>query len=125
MVKSIAYTIVAIILCTCFFVWTDSYIKKQFGQFYVAVDALYDKVEEGDATREDAYAVRDNWTDKKKKLHVFIPHNDISYIDYWLNEACGLIYTDDFDLALGKLEVLKELAKSLPDSYTVSFENVF
>ena len=56
--------------------------------------------------------MRTLWTDKKSKLQVLIPHNDISYIDYWLSEACGLIKYGHYDLALGKIEVLKEITKN-------------
>ncbi len=125
MVKSILYTLASLALCTCFFLWTQHYLARQFGQFNDAVCTLYDKTEQRIATREDAYAVRSLWTEKKSKLHIFIPHNDISYIDYWLSEACSLIYTDHFDLALGKLEVLKEITKNLPDAYSVQLENIF
>ncbi|MGN1060906.1 MAG: DUF4363 family protein [Candidatus Coproplasma sp.] len=125
MVRSIIYTIVAAILCVGFFIWTDVYISTQFGQFNDALNTLYDKVEEKTANREDAYAVRDMWADKKEKLHVFIPHNDISYVDYWLSEACSLIYKSEYDLALGKIEVLLEITKNLPDAYIIKLENVF
>lgn len=125
MVRSIIYTVVAAILCVGFFIWTDLYISEQFGQFNEALNTLYDKVEEKSANREDAYAVRDMWADKKEKLHVFIPHNDISYVDYWLSEACSLIYKSEYDLALGKIEVLLEITKNLPDAYIIKLENVF
>lgn len=125
MVKSIIYTVVATLLCIGFFIWTDLYISNQFGQFHDALETLYYKVEDKTANREDAYAVRDMWADKKEKLHVFIPHNDISYVDYWLSEACSLIYKNEYDLALGKVEVLLEITKNLPDAYVIKLENVF
>jgi hypothetical protein len=125
MVKSICYTLVALILSIGFFIGVDIYLKEQFNDFYGALDTLYKKVEDESASREDGYAVKAMWADKKSKLHVFIPHNDISYVDYWLNEACALIYNDEYVLALGKVEVLKEIAKNLPAGYTVRFENIF
>ncbi len=125
MVKSIIYTLVAIILSVGFFILTENYVNKQFGYFHDALETLYDKIEDKTATREDAYSVKGMWEDKKKKLHVFIPHNDISYVDYWLNEACALIYKDNFELALGKIEVLLEITDALPGAYTVKLENVF
>lgn len=125
MVKSIIYTLVAIALCLGVFFGTQYYIDEQFNHFHATLETLYDKIEEKTATREDAYAVRDLWADKKSKLHIFIPHNDISYIDYWLSEACALIYRSEYDLALGKIEVLLEITKNLPDAYSVNLENVF
>jgi hypothetical protein len=124
MVKSIIYTLTAIALCVGFFTFTEIYINKEFDEFYSALDTLYDKVENEQANREDAYSVKQMWANKKEHLHIFIPHNDISYVDYWLNEACALIYTGNYDLALGKVEVLKEIAKNLPNSYSINLENV-
>ena len=124
MVKSIIYTATAIILCLALFIGVQIYLNKQFDEFHDALETLYKKVENETANREDGYAVRDLWTEKKSKLHIFVPHNDISYIDYWLNEACGLIYLKKYDLALGKIEVLKEITKNLPGGYSLKLENI-
>ena len=125
MVKCIIYTLTALILCIVLFVSVEIYLNKQFNEFHEALDTLYTKVEDGTANREDGYALREMWADKKSKLHVFIPHNDISYIDYWLSEACGLIYCKKYDLALGKIEVLQEITKNLPGGYSLKIENIF
>lgn len=125
MVKTIIYIITAFALCVALFIGVELYLNRQFTEFSGALETLYDKVEDGTANREDGFAVRAMWADKKSKLHVFIPHNDISYVDYWLSEACGLIYEGEYELALGKIEVLKEIAKNLPDAYKVRFENIF
>ena len=125
MVKSIIYTITALALCIGLFIGVEIYVNKQFDEFGAALETLYKKVEDETANREDGYAVRKMWNDKKSKLHVFLPHNDISYIDYWLNEACGLIYNGEYALALGNIEVLIEIAGQLPDSYSLKLENIF
>ena len=125
MVKAISYTLAAIAVCIGLFIFSQWYLNKQFEEFSAALDSFYTKVEEKTASREDGYAVRALWTDKKSKLQVFVPHNDISYIDYWLSEACGLLYNGEYELALGKVEVLKEIAKNLPDAYNVRLENIF
>ena len=125
MVKAIIYTLTAIALCVGLFIFTEWYVDRQFDEFSAAVEVLYDKVEKETANREDGFAVRTLWNDRKEKLQVFLPHNDISYIDYWLSEACGLIYNKEYSLALGKLEVLKEITENLPNSYTLRLENIF
>ncbi len=125
MVKSIIYTLSAIALCFGFFIWSHAYIDRQFSDFHSALGTLYDKIEEESASREDCFAVKDLWASKKSKLHTFIPHNDISYVDYWLNEACALVYKGNYELALGKIEVLLEITDALPDAYSVKLENVF
>lgn len=125
MVKSIIYTIVAIALCAAFFIFTEMYVSEQFGYLYSATEILYEKVEEGDATENDANAVRQLWEDKKSKLHIFIPHNDIAQIDHYLSEASGHIRDGENGLALAKLEVVKHMAQSLPSAYSIRLENVF
>ena len=90
-----------------------------------AADTLYRKVEEGDATVGDAHAVMELWEDKKSKLHIFIPHNDIAQIDYYLTEAGGHIRDGENGLAMAKLNVVIHLAQSLPSAYSVRLENVF
>lgn len=125
MVKSVVYTLVALAACITLFICVEIYLDRQFDEFQDALQTLYRKVEDETANREDGYAVKEMWTEKKSKLHVFLPHNDISYIDYWLNEACGLIYCGEYDLALGKIEVLREISKNLPDGYTLKLENIF
>ena len=125
MVKSIVYTLVAIALCIGVFLGTQFYIDNQLNEVHGALETLYDKIEQQTASREDAYSVKTLWSTKKSRLQIFIPHNDISYVDYWLSEACALIYNGEYDLALGKIEVLLEITKNLPDAYTVKLENVF
>lgn len=125
MVKAICYTVAAILICVGVFIFAGIYTEKQFEEVSVALDTLYEKIEDETATYEDGNAVRTLWTEKKSKLQVFAPHNDISYIDYWLSEACGLIKNGHYDLALGKIEVLKEIIKNLPDAYNIKIENIF
>lgn len=124
MVKAICYTLAASLLCIGIFIFSEWYLGKQFKEFSVALETLYAKIDDKTAVREDGYAVKTLWNDKKSKLHMLVPHNDISYIDYWLNEACALIYTENYDLALGKIEVLREISKNLPDAYRLKFENI-
>lgn len=125
MVKAISYTLAAIALCIGLFIFSEIYIKTQFNEFESALDTLYSKIEDRTATREDGTAVRTLWNDKKSKLQVLLPHNDISYVDYWISEACGLLYNGEYELALGKIEVLKEITKNLPDAYGIRLENIF
>lgn len=125
MVKSIIYTAVAIALCLGVFIFAQIYVDGQFEEFGDALDVLYFKIEDESATREDAAAVRSMWSDKRDKLHIILPHNDISYIDYWISEACGLLYNGEYALALGKIEVLREIAKNLPKGYAPNLSNIF
>lgn len=101
-----------------------SYMKNEFGELNAALDALYRKTEEKTATTQDAEAVKIMWNEKKKVFHVWVPHNDVSYVDYWLNEAIGYLHTNDHEEALSKITVLKEICKNLPTAYYFSWENI-
>lgn len=68
--------------------------------------------------------MRELWETEKKNLHSVIPHNDISYIDYWMGEAVSYIETKNFDDALSKIEVLITICEQIPQTYSVSLENI-
>ena len=120
MVRSIILTLAAVAACVGFFIFVEWYISSEFGTVYEAVDALYDKVEDGKATSEDANAVRSLWADKRSKLH-----NDIAYVDYRLNEAYSYVYTGNYPLALANLEIVRRMTETLPDNYKLKLENIF
>ena len=101
------------------------FVNRQFGRLDTALAALEEKVREENATRTDAETVQTLWNEEKRKLHAVIPHNDISYIDYWLGEAVSYIETKNYDDALSKVEVLLTVCKQIPKTYSISFENVF
>ena len=125
MVKSAVLTLAAIVASIGFFIFIEWYLDKEFTEFYQAADILYEKTQNQTANREDANAVRMMWSDKRSKLHIFIPHNDISYIDYRLNESASYIYTQDYHSALANMEIVRQLAKSVSGNYKLRLENIF
>lgn len=125
MVKNILGIILSLVLLAGISVYEIFYIEHNFELFAEELQTLYDKTEQKEATAEDAKALRSSWDAKKQHMHVWIPHNDISYVDYWLNETIGLIYVKDYEHALPKLEVLLEICDKIPSGYSPSFENVF
>jgi hypothetical protein len=125
MVKSfISMIIVALILFGAA-MYETYFVQKQFNELHQVLDVLYDKVDEKTATIDDVYAVQNNWLDKKKCLHVFIPHNEIKEIDLWLSESATLVRDQQWEDAISKIEVLKELSEQIPKTFTLSVENIF
>ncbi len=124
MVKTIISIFITVVLLFGVSIFESFYVENTFEEFSAQLETLYDKTEEQTATRNDALAVRASWDEKKKTLHIWIPHNDISYIDYWLNEGLSLIDTGNFEHALSKLEVLIEICKNIPSAYAFSLENI-
>ncbi len=125
MVKTLisAICVAIILLAGCIF--EMNFIERQFDEFYTVTSELYDKVDRKTAKEDDVYALQNNWLNKKKYLHAFIPHNEIKEVDLWLAESATLVRDQKWEDALSKLEVLKELSEQIPKTFTVSFANVF
>lgn len=124
MVKTIITIIVTTLLLIGGAIFETNFITKQFDEFHNVLEVLYDKVDEQTATQDDVYAVQENWLEKKKVLHVFIPHNDIKEMDLWLSESATLIRDEEWTDAISKIEVLKELSEQIPKTFVIALENI-
>ncbi len=125
MVKSLTAIGVAVLLLLGAGLFEWRFVNTQFSEFGEELHTLYLKAENETANGEDAKAVQTSWENRKEKLHVWIPHNDISRVDDYMSETVRLIAEKDFDLALAKLEILIHLTKCLPDTYKPAVENIF
>lgn len=101
------------------------FVGRQFQRFGQALQELEYKTREQTAHRTDAESVRILWEHEKRNLHIMVPHNDISYIDYWLGEAVNYIETNNYSDALSKIEVLRTLCEQIPQAYSLALENIF
>ena len=125
MVKTIISTILAFLLLLAGAILEKQFITREFDEFEVALTSLYQKAEEEIAVKEDVYAVQANWLSKKKKLHAVIPHTEIKEVDLWLSEAVMLVRDKEWTDALSKIEVLLELCEQIPQTFSLSFQNIF
>ena len=82
------------------------------------------KIDDEIATLDDVYAVQKNWLNKKKVLHIFIPHNEIKEIDLWLAETVTLVRDKEWTDAISKVEVLIELSEQIPNTFRLKWENI-
>ena len=124
MVRCIISTLVVFILLVVGSIYETIFTNKQFDDFNQVLNVLYQKIEDENATIDDVYAVQDNWLNKKKSLHVFIPHNEIKEIDLWLSESATLVRDKEWKDAISKVEVLLELTEQIPKTFMISWENV-
>jgi hypothetical protein len=115
---------VAIILAVGAY-FESNFVSRQFNELEQVLNVLYEKVDDQTATESDVYAVQDNWLNKKKYLHAFIPHNEIKEIDLWLSESATLVRDKEWADAISKIEVLKELCEQIPKTFRISWENIF
>ncbi len=125
MVKSIVSMLCVAIIIGSAILWENHFIKNQFGEFNAVLNVLYDKVDKEVATQEDVYAVQKNWLNKKKYLHILIPHTEIKEIDLWLSEAVTLVRDKQWEDAISKIEVLTELCEQIPKTFSIAVENIF
>jgi hypothetical protein len=124
MVKSLISMLVVATLLFVGSFFENKYVSTQFQDFHGVLSTLYEKVDEHSALQEDVYAVQDNWLNKKKHLHIFIPHNEIKEIDLWLSEAVTLVRDKEWTDAISKIEVLKELCEQIPKTFILTWENI-
>ncbi len=125
MIKSLTAIGIAVLLLLGAGLFEWYYVTDQFDAFGEELHTLYLKADDETANGEDAKAVQSSWENRKEKLHVWIPHNDISRMDDYMAETVRLIAEKEYDLALAKLEIMIHLTKCLPDTYKPAAENIF
>ena len=124
MVKSLLSILCVALVLIAGGIFEDYYVHKEFREFNKVLQVLYEKVDTESAVMEDVYAVQDNWLNKKKNLHAFIPHTEIKEIDLWLSEAVTLVRDKEWSDAISKIEVLIELTEQIPKTFEISFQNI-
>ena len=124
MVKTIISIIMVGIILTAGSIYEHTFVNKQFEEFNQLLSVLYEKIDSQTAVCDDVLAVQKSWLEKKKSLHVFIPHNDIKEVDLWLSEAVTLVRDKEWKDAISKIEVLIELSEQIPKTFNLSFENI-
>lgn len=125
MVKTLISTIVVVLLFAFGAVFEYKFIDKSFNEFDDRLAVLYEKSESKAATIDDVLSVQQFWIKSKKSLHAVIPHTEIKEIDLWLSEAVRLTEQNNFDEAMQKIEVLRELCEQIPTTFKLKFENIF
>ncbi len=124
MVKTLITIIITALILIGGAIYETSFITRQFNEFSDVLEVLYEKIDDQTATQDDVYAVQENWIEKKKVLHVFIPHNDIKEVDLWLSESATLVRDKEWKDAISKIEVLKELSEQIPKTFIIALENI-
>ena len=124
MVKAIISTLIAILIIIGASLLENAYLKDTFSEFERVVLATYDKTEEKISVKEDVLTFQKLWIEKKRSLHIFIPHNDIKEIDLWIAEAVSLVENEEYEDALSKLEVVLEMIEQIPKTYSLRIENI-
>jgi flagellar motor component MotA len=124
MVKSIISMACVLAILILGAIFEGFFVANNFQDFSSEINCLYQKIDEQTALPNDVLAVQKSWVQKKKYLHVFIPHNEIKEVDLWLSEAVILVRDEEWSDALSKIEVLGELAEQIPKTFLIRIDNI-
>ena len=124
MVKALISAIISLFIIVGGSVFEQNYIKNSFSEFERVAKLAYEKTENQSASKDDVLSLQQLWLEKKKSLHIFIPHNDIKEIDLWVSEAVTLVEKKKWEDALSKLEVVIEIVEQIPKTYSLRIENI-
>ena len=124
MVKAILSTIIVALLLIGGAFYETTFVNRQFNELNEIITELYEKTDAHTAVEDDVVAVKRSWTDKKRWLHAFIPHNEIKEVDLWISETITLVRDKEWADATSKLKVLMELSKEIPKNFMISIENI-
>lgn len=125
MIKTAIGAIVAFIFIATLSVYEWYFVNDTFERLHCILQSLYEKTENSIATHEDGIVAQTYWLEKKKTLHIWLPHTAINTVDSQLSEALGYLYEGKFTDALPKLEVLIDFSENIPRSFKLLPENIF
>ena len=125
MVKTLISIFVSLALIIFVSVFELLYVDKSFEEFRAILCGLYEKVEDNTANHEDGFAVQKFWENKKKSLHVWLPHSILDPVDFQLSEALGYLYEGQLTDALPKIEVLIDASETIPEVFKLKPGNIF
>ena len=125
MVKSIITIIISLLILTGGAIFEQTYILNEFKEFSIATLSLKEKAELETATTEETVKLQQDWENKKRILHAFIPHSEIKEIGLWLSEAVEFSEYQNYEELADKLKVIYDLSLQIPQSFRVKFENIF
>jgi hypothetical protein len=125
MVKTIISIIITFLLIASLATFELFYVNTTFEEFRSILCGLHEKAEDSCATHEDGLAVQKFWDDKKKYLHVWLPHTSIEGVDVHLSEALGYLYEGRYTDALPKIEVLIDMSENIPHVFELDWGNIF
>ena len=125
MIKSLLTMLLALFLLLSATFLEQIIVQNTFEDFAVVIEQTQTKLASENPSKLDADGLQNFWLEKKRKLHVWIPHTEIKEIELWVSECVAYTQIEDFDEAYTKLDVLKTLAMQIPKNFSLQLENLF
>ena len=125
MLKSVLTMLLAVFLLIGATFAEQIIVQNTFLEFEEVIEQTHAKLMAESPSKLDADGLESFWLEKKRKLHVWIPHAEIKEIDLWVSECVAYAQSSDFKEAVCKLEVLKTLTSQIPKNFSLKLENLF
>lgn len=122
--KVLITIIVSLVLLIAGGVYEQVVVLKQFDEFKQSVFVCKEKADAKTLTFDDIKDLQTDWEDKRKYLHVFIPHTEIKEIGLWLSEAIAFAEYDNMEETADKLQVIYDLSCQIPENFRIKIENI-
>ena len=123
--KKVLITIIcSILLLVAGGIYEQVVVLKQIDEFKSSVAKCLDKANDNTLSSDDINELSTDWEDKRKYLHVFIPHTEIKEIGLWLSEATAFAEFGNMEETADKLQVIYDLSKQIPDNFRIKIENI-
>ena len=124
MVKSIISTIITLLIIIIGAVTENFFVTKSFKQLNTIATICQQKAEENTINYNDVMVLQNTYINKKKVLHIFIPHTEIKEMELWISETVKCVKDNKFLDASLKLEVVIELTEQIPHNFILSWQNI-
>lgn len=76
-------------------------------------------------TKEKIIATKQNWDKIKKKLVIYIEHDELEKVEQYMLETESYIEVEEYDVAVQALDTCNFIIEHIKDKYEFSLKNIF
>lgn len=124
MVKSTISVIIVTILLVIGSIFEYKTVNNSFKELEKTAKICQQKAIEETLAEDDVLILQNKWLKNKKRLHVWIPHNEIKEIELWIAECVRTTANEKYPDSAEKLEVIIELCQQVPKTFAISWQNI-
>ncbi len=124
MVKSTISVIIVTILLVIGSIFEYKTVNNSFSELEKTAKICQQKAIEETLVEDDVLVLQNKWLKNKKRLHVWIPHNEIKEIELWIAECVRTTANEKYPDSAEKLEVIIELCQQVPKTFAISWQNI-
>lgn len=107
----------------------QNYTKESTDEVINQLEKIEKDIKSQKLTREElkeqAINIKENWQEKDSKLAYYIEHNELEKVETNITSIISYIETEEYNLALDKIEVNIFVLKHIKDKYQLSLDNIF